>query len=82
MHYILDPDFSCYLIKICCFTETHITHLRSKNEETINWLLGMVVDVDNMYTAMSRQENPETKKVYLYFYKVSIVLSMYCVLLV
>ncbi|XP_066149368.1 histone acetyltransferase KAT2A [Euwallacea fornicatus] len=50
--------------------ESHISHLRAKTEETINWLLGMVVDVDNMYTAMSRQENPETKKVYLYFYKV------------
>ncbi|CAG9767684.1 unnamed protein product [Ceutorhynchus assimilis] len=50
--------------------EMHISHLRSKSEETINWLLGMVVDVDNMYTAMSRQVNPETRKVYLYFFKI------------
>ncbi|XP_076270136.1 gcn5 acetyltransferase isoform X2 [Rhynchophorus ferrugineus] len=49
--------------------ETHISHLRVKSDDTINWLLGMVVDVDNMYTAICREENPDTKKVYMYLFK-------------
>ncbi|KAK5647049.1 hypothetical protein RI129_005513 [Pyrocoelia pectoralis] len=49
--------------------ETHISHLRSKSEPDINRLLGMVVDVDNIYTSLNREENPDTKKVYSYLFK-------------
>ncbi|KAJ8980630.1 hypothetical protein NQ317_011706 [Molorchus minor] len=49
--------------------ETHILHLKDKPEQELNRLLGMVVDVDNMYVAINREENPETKKVYLYLFK-------------
>ncbi|VEN51701.1 unnamed protein product [Callosobruchus maculatus] len=49
--------------------ETHVSHLRQKSEEELNRLLVMVVDVDNMYTAMSKEENIETKRVYLYLFK-------------
>lgn len=52
------------------FTELHILHLRNKNEEELNKLLGMVVDLENMYIAMSREENMETKRVYGYLFKV------------
>ncbi|XP_018562120.1 histone acetyltransferase KAT2A isoform X2 [Anoplophora glabripennis] len=49
--------------------ENHISHLKDKPEDELNRLLGMVVDVDNLYTAMNWEENPETKKVYLYLFK-------------
>ncbi|KAG5872986.1 hypothetical protein JTB14_025352 [Gonioctena quinquepunctata] len=49
--------------------DTHISHLKDKPEPELNRLLSMVVDVDNMYTAMSREENPETKRVYLYLFR-------------
>ncbi|XP_044266959.1 histone acetyltransferase KAT2A isoform X2 [Tribolium madens] len=48
--------------------EMHISHLRNKTEEELNRLLRMVVDIDNMGTAMSREENTETKKVYTYLF--------------
>ncbi|CAH1105077.1 unnamed protein product, partial [Psylliodes chrysocephalus] len=49
--------------------EMHISHLVDKPEQELNRLLSMVVDVDNMYTAMSREENPETHRVYLYLFR-------------
>ncbi|XP_030766635.1 histone acetyltransferase KAT2A [Sitophilus oryzae] len=49
--------------------ESHILHLIPKRSETINWLLSMVVDIDNMYAAMCSEENTDTKKVYLYLFK-------------
>jgi hypothetical protein len=53
------------------FIEAHISHLRNKNEDELNRLLRMVVDIDNMGTAMSREENVETKKVYTYLFHVT-----------
>ncbi|ERL93579.1 hypothetical protein D910_10867 [Dendroctonus ponderosae] len=50
--------------------ELHVSHLRAKPEETINWLLGMASDVDMVQAAMSKQKNPETRKVYLYIFTV------------
>ena len=35
----------------------------------LNRLLGMMVDVENMYTAMNREENGDTKKVYSHLFK-------------
>ncbi|XP_057653056.1 histone acetyltransferase KAT2A isoform X2 [Diorhabda carinulata] len=49
--------------------EMHISHLVDKPEQELNRLLSMVVDVDNMYTAMSKEENQETHKVYLYLFR-------------
>lgn len=50
--------------------ESHISHLRTKGEQELNRLLGMVVDVDNVYVAMTREENPDTKKLYSYLFRV------------
>lgn len=55
----------------------HISHLVDKPEQELNRLLSMVVDVDNMYTAMSREENPETHRVYLYLFRVNIIKSSF-----
>lgn len=49
--------------------ENHISHLMSLGEETINNLLGMVVDVDNIFMGMHREEDPDTKRVYYYLFK-------------
>ncbi|KAL1501403.1 hypothetical protein ABEB36_006727 [Hypothenemus hampei] len=69
----LDPPIPAPTFEDKCkcdhILEQHISHLRAKNEEIINWLLGMVVDIDNMYLAMCRQDNQDTKKVYLHLYK-------------
>lgn len=53
--------------------ENHVSHLRNKSEEDLNRLLRMVVDIDNIGTAMTREENPETKKVYTCLFHVCIV---------
>ncbi|XP_045472544.1 histone acetyltransferase KAT2A [Harmonia axyridis] len=44
--------------------ENHVSHLRSKPENEVNRVLSMAIDFDNIYAAMNREENPETKKVY------------------
>lgn len=50
----------------------HITHLREKTDQELNHLLRMVVDVEQMYTTMTREENPDTIKVYSYLFNVTI----------
>lgn len=49
--------------------ENHISHLVSQPEEMINKLLGMVVDVDNIFMGMHREEDPDTKRVYYFLFK-------------
>ncbi|CAH0558007.1 unnamed protein product [Brassicogethes aeneus] len=49
--------------------EQHVQHLKDKSETELNKLLAMCVDVDNMFTAMSNEEDPDTKKVYLYLFR-------------
>ncbi|XP_044750210.1 histone acetyltransferase KAT2A isoform X2 [Coccinella septempunctata] len=44
--------------------ENHVSHLRSKPEQEVNRILSMAIDFDNIYSAMNREENAETKKVY------------------
>lgn len=53
----------------------HVSHLKAKSEETINLVLGMASDVDMVQAAMSKQKNPETRKVYLYIFTVSDTLN-------
>ncbi|XP_015115187.1 histone acetyltransferase KAT2A [Diachasma alloeum] len=58
--------------------ESHISHLPKQNDDEINKLLGMVVDVDNIFMGMHREEDPDTKKVYYYLFKLlrKCILSM------
>ncbi|XP_011297748.1 histone acetyltransferase KAT2A [Fopius arisanus] len=58
--------------------ESHISHLPKQNDEEINKLLGMVVDVDNIFMGMHREKDPDTKKVYYYLFKLlrKCILSM------
>nr|CAD7441630.1 unnamed protein product [Timema bartmani] len=50
--------------------ESHVCHLASLTEEEINRLLGMVVDVENIFMSMHREEDADTKRVYYYLFKV------------
>lgn len=58
--------------------ETHMSHLTSVAEEELNKLLGMVIDVDNIFMGLHREEDPDTKKVYYYLFKLlrKCILSM------
>lgn len=53
------------------FSESHVAHLVNKSEDEINRLISMVVDVDNMYIKMKNEENPLTKTVFHYLFRVS-----------
>ncbi|KAJ8687563.1 hypothetical protein QAD02_023357 [Eretmocerus hayati] len=59
-----DPCRSCHHT-----LENHISHLVSQPNEMINKLLGMVVDVDNIFMGMHREEDPDTKRVYYFLFK-------------
>jgi histone acetyltransferase len=48
-----------------------VIHLESLDENELNKLLGMVVDVENIFMAMHKEEDEETKRVYYYLFKVS-----------
>ncbi|KAE8747322.1 hypothetical protein FOCC_FOCC005965 [Frankliniella occidentalis] len=55
----------------CCTHDlrSHVTHLESIDENDLNKLLGMVVDVENIFMAMHKEEDEETKRVYFYLFK-------------
>lgn len=49
--------------------ENHVKHLSSLSEEEINRLLGMVIDSENIYITVQREEDPDTRRVYVHLYK-------------
>lgn len=51
----------------------HVSHLENVSEEEINRLLGMVVDVENLFMSVHKEEDTDTKQVYFYLFKVSFV---------
>lgn len=53
------------------FTANHVSHLENVSEEEINRLLGMVVDVENLFMSVHKEEDTDTKQVYFYLFKVS-----------
>ncbi|XP_022200886.1 histone acetyltransferase KAT2A isoform X2 [Nilaparvata lugens] len=48
---------------------SHISHLKSQPEEEIKRLLGMIVDVEIIFMFQHREVDPDSKKVYIYLYK-------------
>ncbi len=52
-------------------TADHVSHLENVSEEEINRLLGMVVDVENLFMSVHKEEDTDTKQVYFYLFKVS-----------
>lgn len=50
--------------------EDHISHLDYITEDQMNELLGAVVDVENLFMSMHREDDDDTKKVYYYLFRV------------
>lgn len=49
-----------------------MSHLENVSEEEINRLLGMVVDVENLFMSVHKEEDTDTKQVYFYLFKVAL----------
>lgn len=57
-------------------TADHVSHLENVSEEEINRLLGMVVDVENLFMSVHKEEDTDTKQVYFYLFKVRLGVCM------
>lgn len=49
-----------------------MTHLENVSEEEMNRLLGIVLDVEYLYTCVHKEEDADTKQVYFSLFKVSL----------
>lgn len=58
-------------LKLVLLTADHVSHLENVSEDEINRLLGMVVDVENLFMSVHKEEDTDTKQVYFYLFKVS-----------
>ncbi|XP_072303576.1 histone acetyltransferase KAT2B isoform X1 [Eucyclogobius newberryi] len=47
----------------------HVTHLENVSEEEMNRLLGIVMDVEYLYTCVHKEEDADTKQVYFSLFK-------------
>lgn len=52
-----------------------MTHLENISEEEMNRLLGIVLDVEYLYTCVHKEEDADTKQVYFSLFKVGLRLS-------
>lgn len=48
-----------------------MTHLENVSEEEMNRLLGVVLDVEYLYTCVHKEEDADTKQVYFSLFKVT-----------
>lgn len=53
--------------------EKHVSHLEGLSAAEINRLLGTVVDVENIFMSMHREDDHDTKRVYYYLFKVCVI---------
>ncbi|XP_064648356.1 histone acetyltransferase KAT2A-like isoform X2 [Lineus longissimus] len=47
----------------------HVSHLDATEEDELNRLLGIVVDVENLFMCVHKEEDADTKQVYFYLFK-------------
>ncbi|KAH0517304.1 Histone acetyltransferase KAT2B [Microtus ochrogaster] len=47
----------------------HVSHLENASEEEMNRLLGIVLDVEYLFTCVHKEEDADTKQVYFYLFK-------------
>ena len=59
----------CFYV-LCMKLESHVSHLDNVSEEELNRLLSMVVDVENLFTCVHKEEDVDTKQVYFYLFRV------------
>ena len=45
---------------------SHVSHLSNAGEEELDRLLGIVVDVENLFMCVHKEEDQDTKQVYFY----------------
>ena len=61
-----------------------MSHLENVEEEELNRLLGIVVDVENLFMCVHKEEDADTKQVYFYLFKVcfqiSLIITCYCIM--
>lgn len=50
--------------------EKHVTQLQGLQVPEVDRLLGAVVDVENIFMSMHREDDHDTKRVYYYLFKV------------
>lgn len=58
-------------VSLCFIPGDHVTHLENVSEEEMNRLLGIVLDVEYLYTCVHKEEDADTKQVYFSLFKVS-----------
>ena len=85
LHYCWDPrggERCPPPVSPCAVSATadHVSHLENVSEEEINRLPGMVVDVENLFMSVHKEEDTDTKQVYFYLFKVrpSVLLLTLC----
>lgn len=49
----------------------HVTHLENVSEDEMSRLLGIVLDVEYLYTCVHKEEDADTKQVYFSLFKVT-----------
>jgi len=47
----------------------HIAHLDNISSSSMDELLGAIIDMENLFMSMQRVEDEDTKKVYLYLFR-------------
>ncbi|XP_067868031.1 histone acetyltransferase KAT2B isoform X1 [Heterodontus francisci] len=47
----------------------HVSHLENVSEEEVNRLLGIVLDVEYLFTCVHKEEDADTKQVHFYLFK-------------
>ncbi|XP_069959700.1 histone acetyltransferase KAT2A isoform X1 [Cherax quadricarinatus] len=47
----------------------HVSHLESAGDDDLDRLLSIVVDVENLFICVHREEDPDTKQVYSYLFR-------------
>lgn len=71
LHCITHHRYCCVHYLVCFSVAEHVSHLENVSEEEINRLLGMVVDVENLFMSVHKEEDTDTKQVYFYLFKVN-----------
>lgn len=49
----------------------HVSHLLNASSEEVNQLLSLVVDVENLFVCVNKEEDPDNKQVYFCLFKVT-----------
>lgn len=65
------PEFSEECRNISCrhSLQSHIAHLDGISASEMNDLLGAIIDMENLFMSMQRVDDEDTKKVYLYLFR-------------